>query len=960
MGREFELSRLAQLLESPGSGAVQVLLTAGEPGVGKTRLMQEAVTIARDLNWVTLVGHAFDTEGMPPYLPFIEALQDYASSSQQDELETRLAGAAPELAMLVPTLGRSGRRLQSTALDPETQRYRLYEAVSDFLLKTASSKGSAGLLLCLDDLHWADESTLLLLEHFVRKQTSAPVLVLATYRDTEVDVSKPLARTLEQLMRLGVASRINLKRLDRPALAQLLAALGGANPPASLVETVFNETEGNPFFVREVFHYLQVEGRLVDAIGVWRTDLKVTELDLPESVRLVIGSRLARVSERCRQSLTAAAVAGRGVSLALLQAVTDLDEEAVLEAVEEAERAHLVSISMDGAEEQLTFAHELIRQTLLARLSLPRRRRLHVRIARALEERHATNLDEHVAEIAGHFGYSSDPAELDKGVDYYERAAEHATSIYAWAEAVQLLDQAIDLLTSTTPKDKSRRCDLLLRLCHALVAADQPVRVIMEVSEKAYELAEALGDSARASAVCQIRWISIFRLGATVSPEGYGRSSELWLERAHRHAPEGSVAEVYAIVASAWRGMDHVLAAKALVASRELGEPEAFYVAATAVLGQMAPGTERACLALATEIALSPRDGIRARTLVQTLEFAARALLSWGERDLAVRIGQELEERTNAGVESAALRAGYVRLSLAAIDGRLEEAVAEAERLATVESGMLAWSTGFRPLLLLGTPEHLRQAEDLIPKLEGGLKRSLERLLQAHLGTVPPPQPPDPRWNPMTTPLVHYFNTIHLEVAVLAGRPEYAQTFLRRLEPVASPATADAFTLIDRHRGGAYLLLGEPERAREHYLAALAAGEKMRFRPEVALTRLALAELILDHYPRERAEAFEHLEFCIPEFRDMKMQPSLEQAERLLARRGRSRPRAPAYPDGLTSREVEVLRLIARGLTNQQIAEELTISLNTVLHHVTNIFGKTGAANRTEASGYAHRQSLTV
>jgi DNA-binding CsgD family transcriptional regulator len=185
-----------------------------------------------------------------------------------------------------------------------------------------------------------------------------------------------------------------------------------------------------------------------------------------------------------------------------------------------------------------------------------------------------------------------------------------------------------------------------------------------------------------------------------------------------------------------------------------------------------------------------------------------------------------------------------------------------------------------------------------------------------------------------------------------------ARTFLKRLEPAASPATSDAFTLIDRHRGGAYLLLGEPDRARQHYLAALAAGEKMRFRPEVALTRLALAELLLDHFPRERGEAFEHLDLCIPEFRGMKMQPSLQKAEELMARRGRERKPRPVYPDGLSAREVEILRLIAQGMTNQQIAERLVISLNTVLHHVTNLLGKTGAANRAEATDYAHRHNL--
>jgi DNA-binding CsgD family transcriptional regulator len=189
-------------------------------------------------------------------------------------------------------------------------------------------------------------------------------------------------------------------------------------------------------------------------------------------------------------------------------------------------------------------------------------------------------------------------------------------------------------------------------------------------------------------------------------------------------------------------------------------------------------------------------------------------------------------------------------------------------------------------------------------------------------------------------------------------KKERLRISLELMEPAASPATSGIFTLIDRQRGAAYAVLGDPDKARERFLVALAAGEKMRFRPEIALTRLALAELILDHYPRERAEAFEHLDVCIPEFREMKMQPSLQKAEALLARRGRTRPQRIVHPDGLSGREVEILRLVAQGLTNQQIAEALIISLNTVLHHVTNILGKTGTANRAEATDYAHRHSL--
>jgi DNA-binding CsgD family transcriptional regulator len=431
------------------------------------------------------------------------------------------------------------------------------------------------------------------------------------------------------------------------------------------------------------------------------------------------------------------------------------------------------------------------------------------------------------------------------------------------------------------------------------------------------------------------------------------------VERADRHARPGTVARLYADVAAAWRGINGTLAARALVTARELGDPEAFYIAANAVLGVFTPGTEAACLELAHEMAEKSRTGIRAPTLAQTLEFTAGMFLAWGERDMAARLEQELAERAEATGDSALIRAaGHVRLHLAAFDGRLEEAVSEAGSMATAETGMVAWRTGFRPLLLLGTPEHLRQAEELIPKLQGGMKNNFDRLLRAHLGTLPPPSPPPPGFDPLTTPFVPWFPVMFLEMAVLMGRHEFARTWLKRLEPVASPSTSDAFTLIDRHRGAGYLLLGEPERARQHFVAALVAGEKTRFRPEVALTHLALAELILDHFPRERAEAFEHLDFCIPEFRAMKMQPSLVKAEELLTRRGRERPQRPAYPDGLSAREVEVLRLIAQGRTNQQIAEELVISLNTVLHHVTNILGKTGAANRTEATDYAHRHSL--
>ena len=197
-----------------------------------------------------------------------------------------------------------------------------------------------------------------------------------------------------------------------------------------------------------------------------------------------------------------------------------------------------------------------------------------------------------------------------------------------------------------------------------------------------------------------------------------------------------------------------------------------------------------------------------------------------------------------------------------------------------------------------------------------------------------------------------------LETAVLIEDRELCSVLAQRLAPVSFLSTGFvAWTCPARHLGAAAALLGEPDRARGYYHEALEAAGKIRFRPEIALTRLQLADLLLEHYPDDRAEAMEHLDFAIGEFRDMKMQPSLEGALALQEKTG-TRPARPSYPDGLTRREVEVLGLVAQGKSNQEVADELVISLRTVAHHVTSILSKSGTSNRTEAASYAARHGL--
>ena len=384
VGRQAELEALLLRLADAGRGAGGLALVAGEPGIGKTRLLTEFAARARRDGWSVLAGQAYDTAGMPTYLPFREALWSHLRNTPPDARTVQLGEDAAELARLLPELRAHLPHLAvPPPATPAEARYRLFEAVSDVLLRIARAPGRAGLLLCLDDLHWADGVTLLLLEHLGRRLAGAPLLVAVAYRDTEVAANPPLVHTLTQLLRLPdvAVQRLELTRLPAAAVAELLRGLSGREPPAALVDLLVAETEGNPFFVGEVYRYLAEAGRLADAAGAWPTDFPVADVDVPPTVRLVVEQRLSQLSPACRRVLAWAAVIGRDFTFSLLEAVSEGD---ALDAIEEAQRAGLVLDGPGGREARYRFAHELIRQTLLAGLARPRRQRLHRRVAQAL------------------------------------------------------------------------------------------------------------------------------------------------------------------------------------------------------------------------------------------------------------------------------------------------------------------------------------------------------------------------------------------------------------------------------------------------------------------------------------------------------------------------------------------------------------------------------------------------
>jgi class 3 adenylate cyclase/pimeloyl-ACP methyl ester carboxylesterase len=375
VGRDRELERLRHHWERVRTGKRQLVLLTGEPGIGKTRLAAEFAVAAHAEGATVLFGRSDEAAALP-YQPFVEALRHYVAACPPNELRARLGATATELTGLVPELA---QRLPDLPMVPppdesERERYRLYEAFATFLAETSRASPT---VLVLDDLHLADRSTLLLLKHIVRSPGQSPLLLLGTYRETEIARTHPLAEILADLRRDRPFERVSLQGLDEGDVGALIGAWAGQEtPPPALIQAVHELTEGNPFFIEEVLRHLAETGVIYQRDGGWATHLTVDEMRIPEGIREVIGQRLSRLSEECNSILTIASVIGREFSLDALERASDLSLDRLLDLLEEAVAAHVVA-EVPHVVGRYSFSHTVIRETLYEELTTTRRVRLH-------------------------------------------------------------------------------------------------------------------------------------------------------------------------------------------------------------------------------------------------------------------------------------------------------------------------------------------------------------------------------------------------------------------------------------------------------------------------------------------------------------------------------------------------------------------------------------------------------
>lgn len=456
--RVAELDILRTGLDQMLARDAQVMLLSGEAGIGKTRLATEAAAYASGHDARVVWGRCYDGEGAPAYWPWTQVVRGIAADLTAQQLSALLGSGSIDMTQIVPEARDQLPTVPGpVALDPEQERFRLFDSVTRFLTAVASAQP---LVITLDNLHWADRSSLQLLEFLVDQISDVPLAVIGTYRDEGVDRTHPLSRTLATLARRDATRRVALQGIGADDIATLSRVRTGIEPPPELVEVIYQQTEGNPFFVSEVVKLLAEEGRLDrdERVRSWK-------LTVPQGVREAIGLRLDRLSPAANQALTIAAVIGREFELAVLEAVADLPPDSVLPALEEALAVGALTETLDKPG-YFRFSHALIRQTLYEEMSNARRSRLHLRIGETIERLHAADPRPHLSDLAYHF-YMAAPSGGAQAIDYAVLAAEHAMAQVAYAEAADHLARALQALDLVTPLDDERRCELMLRLGEA-------------------------------------------------------------------------------------------------------------------------------------------------------------------------------------------------------------------------------------------------------------------------------------------------------------------------------------------------------------------------------------------------------------------------------------------------------------------------------------------------------------
>lgn len=937
-GREAEFALIARALDEAREGRGAAILVSGEAGIGKSRLCEEAAAEARDAGFMCVTGRCDEIGAGPALDPFVEVLEALARAQPPGELEERLGAAADAIARVAP--GVQDLR-DGPAPTPETTsdggRRVLFNGIAAFIERCAEVQP---LLIFLEDLHWAGETALSLLQHIARRLEETPVVVLATYRDAGVAEAPALARTIEALSRGQLATEIALGPLTADGVRVMLGQFSPFAPHHRTVASIYQATGGNAFFVVEVTRHLHGEGRLVAPDGAWLLDQELGQDDVPRSVRLVIERRVGKLSSTCQGVLAVAAVAGREFDYQLLEEVckdggggTAIDAAGLLLAIDEARLAHLLEESgprdlPTGGAVAYAFVHELARQALLTGLSLARQQSLHQAVGAALERIHAANPRAHAAEIAAHYRRAGHFADPEKVIEHCLSAGQAAQAGFAHPEAVAHMQTALNLMIEHGAEPE-RIARVRVRMANLLSWLPEFVDgpQAMENLRAAEPVLVPLGDSRDLATLLAGMGSSLYYGGQCEKAMGYLRQAMEMAERLGAEATWAGASALYGMIlvmheGEIARGLE--LIERAADVTRRLGDERGYWAALGGSVVELAflndPTAARD--RLLRELA-DPRERYRSYLTDFLAGVAAEAEVLTG----------------NLHTEGGAmpLVAGNVASTWRGAWEQQESGVAAWRAWARAKGSRFNELTGAhwlaRGRAVRGDHEQAAALFEEILDLAGhpcGGREMMERprLARAYLAL---------------------------------GRREDARAQVERCREIANRGE-------DWHGATGQLLLAEAalaafdrrlEEAEEIFEQAVEVFRRYRLPWDEAEAFEAWGEALAAKGRRLRRAALEKIDAALDIYRAHGAgQPLIDRvrASRERIAGGEGAPRV--YPNGLTAREAEVLRLIANGRSNREIAVELVLSVRTVGRHVTNIYTKIGAHNRSDATAYALKHSL--
>jgi tetratricopeptide (TPR) repeat protein len=463
VGREPELLELSRAQADAGQGRGRFVLLSGEPGIGKSRLIDEFANSARDVPAPVLWGRCWEAGGAPPYWPWIQLLRGYLRAREPDEVRTEIGPRAVDIAQMLPEIRDLFPDLPPPpTVDPDSARFQLFDSTATLLLDAARTEP---LVLVLEDLHAADTPSLLLLRFLTDQIVDAPLLILATYRDVELTPEHPLTATVGELTRHPSVQRIQLRGLVEVDVARFVAAVTGVAPPPPLASALHRETGGNPLFIGEAVRLLAAEGRLEQL-----SDAATLRVAVPKGVRDVIGRRLDHLDDETRHALSLASVLGPEFSTEALRRLASMKPDELLGALDRASEAGLIA-PLAGSIGKFRFSHELVRETLYGELTSANRMRLHRQAAEVLQQLHATDEEAHLAELAHHYFEAVSLGDASVAVDFARRAGEKAARSLAYEEAARLYGMAVQACELAETNDEETLGELLLGLGDARARA---------------------------------------------------------------------------------------------------------------------------------------------------------------------------------------------------------------------------------------------------------------------------------------------------------------------------------------------------------------------------------------------------------------------------------------------------------------------------------------------------------